>query len=236
MTFIDYIASVGSDTARVTAQVCGEPVFILQLNGELILPVELDRNFGLVVTNLTDELRAFPVRVGDGTNWLNLYAECPEIDPSLMPSTGGMWEVRPNRSQAIKAFELPNSGKRPFVAQADGLGYGDIASNLIEVWERPPADPNATLNEEPALGFFGQGFLVGAGSRSTGPVIGAGAHQQGARVVTNLDYLAALPLVTVRIVTRDQATEMLVQAGTYRSKWALSNVRHEDRKDLKVSR
>lgn len=235
------IRSFESGTASVTGLVSGTPVFMVEVNGEVLLPVEPGYNFGLRLRNKTYEVRAFPAVVGDGQKWINVYAKCPVLDPSKMPSTGGMWEVRgrddskPNRKTThdLSAFELPGDQELPWIAEADGLGYEGAAANQIIVWERPPADPNAVIATPPAQPGGLLGVLLGTsdaharGSRSAGPVIGAGAAQSVERQVTNLDYLEATKLAHVRIVTRDQVAELARQHGVTIKDWFLIQYRGE---------
>ena len=174
--------------------------------GEIYLPVVPGRGFEVVVSNDTPAIVAFPARIGNGTDWTNVYRGCPVIDPALMPSEGGMWETRPGHRQVIDGFQLPHGRQEPFVIAASGATVGqDDNLNTIEVYYRPPVNPVAQINEPAPILPFG---AVARGSRSAGSIesdvtVASGPVQQGARIITGLGYQpTATRLVQARLVSR----------------------------------
>jgi hypothetical protein len=206
------IRSFDNGTANVTGMVNGSPVFMFQVGNEVLLPVVPGQDFGLSIRNETQAARAFPAVFGNGQDWRNVYVGCDVVDPTLMPPKGGMWEAQKLGDLDLDAFALPGGQKRYFVAEADGLGYEGIAANQLVVWERPPVDPNAKIVEPPSEN-------AGYTTRD-GAVIGAGAVQNGERIVTDLDYQpVATKLAHVRIVTRDEAAALVSQHGGTIASW-----------------
>jgi hypothetical protein len=235
---VKVIRSFASNTAKVSGLVSGSPVFMVEVNGEVLLPVQPGRSFGLRLTNTTDKLRAFPAVVGDGETWTNVYEHCAILNPSLMPSSGGMWETRARGSHDLDAFALPQSQERPFIAEMEGDGYLGLGATQIVVWERPPVDPNAVINEPPAQVGGALGALLGnsgfqsRGATRGGPVIGAGAAQSDARIVSNLDYLEATKLAHVRIVTRDEVTKLAKEHGIVLTGWSVYDLANNEGEDF----
>src|ERR1700704_1441430 len=75
------------DGVKLFAKVNGYAVPFVQdtSTGDLYLPVVPNAGFALHVANYTHTLAAFPARIGDGTNWTNVFRECSIIDPNVMP-------------------------------------------------------------------------------------------------------------------------------------------------------
>lgn len=178
-------------------------------NDVIYLPVVEGEGFSLHVTNNTPALAAIPARLGDGEVWTNVYRECPIVDPTQMPSSGGMWEVRARGMLTIDSFCLPGGLKADFVVSPTSVPLGENDKFYgIETYYRPPVDPNVVL-----------GGVPGATARSTRSIssdvtVTAAPTQVGDRLITDLDYRPeAMLIAQVRLVSRHRMAEVLAEQG-----------------------
>lgn len=207
---LSYTVNVGLSMGTVSVYASSGSYFGFLLRDErtkeLMLPVRAGANFTLGAENATVAMAAFPARLGnpDG-EWLNLFPECPETDPALMPSTGGLLEVIPNGSFHFDGLCLPGGQKARFVANPDGTRHQGRVYDRFEVCYRFPTNPDAI-----------PGVPAGAVAKGRGVSIGTGAVVGENRSTTNLDYQPdAYSFGVIRLVDRVKVAQELAQHGLH---------------------
>ena len=192
----------------LTPYVDSQPVPLIrdEQTGDLyfVTPEDPAIKFG-INTNGVKEVVAIPVRVGNGTQWCNLYLDCPDTNPTTMPRSG-MREIRQDGSQEFEGYKTA-SKILPFFGADDytdlGLPNGFGAVNIIEFYVREP-DPEGTQVNNDGTVINRPGMLAKASS------LGADSPTPDRTISTEVTYQStAYLLARVRFITPQQALDML---------------------------
>jgi hypothetical protein len=183
-------------------------------DGTVFLPLEAGMTFGFMLGNLADHMVAYPAYTAyEGTRIRNIFDETAGVlDPNDLPSNGGMMESGEEGSRykysSIDGFKEAHNQMRPFTA-TDGFTDGQSGATELLIYRRTNPDVTVAVMQ----GLTAKGATTRGASR--GLVIGAGETVGDGREKTSLDYLrdATDPIVRIKIISRQQAVEMLIGAG-----------------------